>query len=191
MLSLQRVNLRMCVRCDCSVDPDGCEPRVKSRYRLFALQAMPVLLFADAPLQRRQQVKGDIDRLEIFRGSMSQIMCERTESRVARRRGLFGVGSQSSRDLPRQQSHRDGLYVSFHPADLPGKDYIRVRLHLQRLCQDRWRIDVSVAVYLSESQEARVLESGYQPQYPRLVSKFHVVLKSHDVVGIGALVFLP
>ncbi len=43
---------------------------------------------------------------------------------------------------------------------------------------------------LAVAKEARVFETGNQPQNPRLFAELEVVLKAHQVVAVGAEVFL-
>ena len=43
---------------------------------------------------------------------------------------------------------------------------------------------------LSVAQKARVLQPGNQPQNSCLFSELQVILKSHQIVGISAQIFL-
>src|ERR1700691_5521454 len=47
--------------------PSKFDPLVKLRQRQFALQPVPLFLFASVLLQSRQEIKSDVRRLEILR----------------------------------------------------------------------------------------------------------------------------
>ena len=68
----------------------------------LALQPVPLLLVADAVLERRQQIEGDVRRLEVFRFGMGQVMRKRAERRSARWCGDLRILNQSGCNLPGQ-----------------------------------------------------------------------------------------
>ena len=43
---------------------------------------------------------------------------------------------------------------------------------------------------LPVAQEARIFEAGNQPQHPRLLAKFQMILKAHQVIAVRAQIFL-
>ena len=92
--------------------------------------------------------------------------------------------------IPASKPGGDRFHIAFDAADLSGEENLRVRFHLQRLGKQRGRIDVGVAVNLPVAQEARILESGDQAQDAGLLAELQMILKSDEVVGIGAQIFL-
>ena len=65
-----------------------------------------------------------------------------------------------------------------------------MRFHLQGRLKQRGRVDVSVAMDLAVTQEPRIFESGNQAQDSGLLSELEMILKSDQVVGVGAQVLL-
>ena len=63
-------------------------PAVELAERQFALQPMPLLTIADLLVQSRQQIKGDIRRLEIPGISVCHVMRERSEG-GSPRKGIY------------------------------------------------------------------------------------------------------
>ena len=61
---------------------------------------------------------------------------------------------------------------------------------LQRLGEQRGRVDVGVAVDLAVAQEGGVLEAGDEAQDAGLFAELEVVLEADEVVAVGAEVFL-
>src|SRR5262249_32735737 len=84
-----------------------------------------------------------------------------------------------------------GLDIALHSANLPREQYVRMHLHLQRRREQGRRIDVGITMNLSVAQEAAVLEAGNESQHARLFAKLQMVLKSDEVIGIRAEIFLP
>ena len=63
-------------------------------------------------------------------------------------------------------------------------------LHLQSCCEQRGRVDVSVAVDLAVAQEAGVLEAGDQAEHARLLADLEMILEADEIVGVGSQVLL-
>ena len=61
---------------------------------------------------------------------------------------------------------------------------------LQRIGQQRRRIDVSVAMNLPVPQKLRILQPRNQPQDALLLRKPQMILKSHQVVAVGSQILL-
>src|SRR5436305_8640928 len=95
---------------------------------------------------------------------------------------------QCSRVNSRQQPCRDRLCISLHSANLSGEEDIRVPLHLQSLFEQRWSIEIGVAMDLSIAQKSCVLKSRNETQHARLLPEFQVILETDEVVGIGTQV---
>ncbi len=89
-----------------------------------------------------------------------------------------------------EQSRRDRFHIAFDTAYLPSEKNLRMRFHLQSLKQQGGRVDVSVAMDLSVAQETRVLKTRNQAQDLSLFAELKVVLKSNEIVGIRAKIFL-
>src|SRR5262252_7289333 len=90
----------------------------------------------------------------------------------------------------RDQAGGDRFHVAFDAADLSGEENAGMVLHLQSFAQERWSVDVCVAVNLAVSQETRVFEARDQAKDAGLLAKLEVILKSDEVVGVGAQIFL-
>src|SRR5271165_119591 len=171
--------------------PASCHPLVELLERQFTLQ--PVTLFAvtNLLLQRRKQIEGDICGLKVLRIGVGHIVRERTEGRGPGRG--FEIASRGQRGSvhPGQKSGGDRLHIALDAANLPGKENLWMRFHLQCLLQQSRRIDVGVAVNLSVAQKTRILQAGNQAQHARLFAKLQMILESHQVVGIRPQVLLP
>src|SRR6202050_1062095 len=121
-------------------------PVVKLPQCQLTLQPVPLLAVADFLLQSRQEIESDIGWLESLGVGMSDIMRERSKRGSPRRRHNLTPKRERRRMHPRQQSGCDRLHVTFHAANLPGKQNSWLRFHLQRVPQQRRRIDVSIAM---------------------------------------------
>ena len=71
----------------------------------------------------------------------------------------------------RRQAGGDRFHISLHARNLAGEEHIRMIAQLQRVVQQRRRIDVSVAMNLPVAQEFRILEPRNQPQDALLLGK--------------------
>src|SRR5262249_5734923 len=108
------------------------EPRCQFFQRRFADHFVSYLFVANATahgfVELRQEVKGNVRGLEIPAFSMTEIMHQRPQSRLSRRRnrrptlcGLRGVHSC-------KHTHGNRLRVTFHAGNLPSKEYAAVAL---------------------------------------------------------------
>src|SRR5947209_16534382 len=90
----------------------------------------------------------------------------------------------------RQQSCRNRFCISFHAANLSGKEDIRMPLHLETLFEKRWGIEIRVAVDLPIAEKPRVLKSRNETQHARLLREFQVVLEAHQVIRVSPQVLV-
>ena len=72
---------------------------------------------------------------------------------------------------------------------MPREQNPRLFLQTQRFIQQKRRLNISIAMNLPVAKEARVLQAGNQPQYARLLAKFQMVLKTHQVITVSAQIF--
>src|SRR5471032_2657328 len=142
-------------------------------------------------VELRQQVEGDVRRLIVRRVRSTYVMTQRPQSRFTRKRSGLLTHTERRRMHARHQSRGNRFHVAFHTRNLAGKKHGRAAAQLQRRSQQSRRIDVGVPVDLAEPQELRLFQARNQPQHPRLVAEFHVVLKADQVETLGAQVFLP
>src|SRR5438309_2011466 len=63
-------------------------------------------------------------------------------------------------------------------------------LELEGFGQQRWGVDVGIAVDLAVAEESGVFEAGNEPQDAALFSVLQVVLEADEVVAVGAEVLL-
>jgi hypothetical protein len=61
---------------------------------------------------------------------------------------------------------------------------------LQRVHQQRRRVDVCIAMNLPITQELRVFEARNQPQDALLFAEPQMILKAHQVVAVGSQILL-
>jgi len=118
------------------------------------------------------------------------------------------VGKRSERGRPRRwkqgqtRDHRrsmhsgkkpgsNGLDITLDAANLSGKENLGVRFHLQVFAQQARPVDIGIPMNLPVTQELRILETGDQSQNSSLFPELEMVLKSDEVILIGAKVFLP
>src|SRR3974390_342904 len=147
---------------------------------------MTFFAVADFLLQWRQKVERYICWLKVFGIGVSYVMREGTERGLAWCRRWLGVGSAGSREDSCHQASCYGFHITLDTTDLSCEQYARVRLHLQRLVQKCWGVDVGVAVNLAIAQEPGIFESGDQAHDTGLLSKLQMILESHEIVRIGA-----
>src|ERR1041385_3739784 len=130
----------------------------------MTLFAVPNLL-----LQWGQQIECDIRRLKVLRIRVGYIVRQRSKGRSSRSRSHLTPQSHRGSVHARNQSSRNRFHIAFDAANLPGEEYPRMRFHLQGLAQQSGRVDVRVAVDLPVAQNAGILQSWNQAQYPRLL----------------------
>src|SRR5215472_14849122 len=147
--------------------------------RLLADHLVTLLLIAHPPasalVQLRKQVEGDVGRLKIPGFSMAEIMHQRSQRSLARwSHGSQSVAKPGNVDTG-QHPHGNRFGIAFNPRNLSGKKDIWMLSKIKRLCQQRGRIDVCVAVDLAVAKKARVSQSRNQAQYARLFAILQVV----------------
>src|SRR6266496_3049834 len=64
-------------------------------------------------------------------------------------------------------------------------------LHLERLFQERRRVDVGIAMNLAVAEELRILKTRDHAHDARLLAELQMVLKAHEIVGVGTEILLP
>ena len=117
---------------------------------------------------------------------MADVMHQTPVSRSPRRRDGHAPRHQLSREDPRQHARGDGFRIPFHAGELSRNQNARSRLQLQRLRQQRGRVDIRIAMNLAIPQKLCVFESRNHPQNPRLLAKLQMILKSNQIVTIRA-----
>ena len=85
--------------------------------------------------QRLHDAEGDVGRLIVGGIRVRGVVRERANCRRARRRGSRLAVRKRGRIHAGNQSRRGKLDIAFHAADLAGKEYRRMLLHLQALRQ--------------------------------------------------------
>ena len=95
---------------------------IKMFQRQLALLPVPLLAVADLVFERRQKVESDVCGLEILGIGVGHVVHQRAKSGRTRRGRRLRSGSQSRGVNARHQARRDGFDISFHSADLPGKE---------------------------------------------------------------------
>src|SRR5215469_13137707 len=141
-------------------------------------------------IERWQQIEGDIRRLKVLGISTSYVHDDRSQRAFPRRRHQWFALGHCSCVHACEHAGSDRLRVALYARDLSGKEDLRETSQLKRGCEQRRSIDVSVAMDLSIAQEVRIFEPGDQPQHPRLLSVFQMILEADQIVGIRALVLL-
>ncbi len=94
---------------------------------------MPLFAVTNLVFQSQQQVEGDVCRLEILSICMSDVVHQGAESRASWRRNWRVACNQRSRMKPGKQAHGYRFHVAFNACDLPGKEDVFMRFHLQAL----------------------------------------------------------
>src|SRR5205085_5915167 len=121
---------------------------------------------------------------------LRDVVRERAKSRGPRRSHRFRTGGERRPVNSGHKSGRNRFDVAFYSANLAGEENVLVRFHLQRWTQERWRIDVGVAMNLSIAQESGILQSRDQAQNSCLLAVLQMILKADNVVGVGRQIFL-
>src|SRR5271169_3916626 len=159
--------------------------------RSLTLQPMTFLAVTNLFLQPWQEIKCDVRGLEVLRVRMGHVVRQRSKRGSPWRRHKFVSPNQCRRVYPRHQPSCNRLHVAFHTADLSREQNPWMRLHLQGFPQQRWTVDIRVAMNLPVAQKPRILQSGNHPQHARLLSELQMILESDQIVGIRPKVFLP
>src|SRR5215470_5888370 len=136
---------------------------------------MALLLIADAPprafVQLWKQIKSYVRGLKVAGIGIANVVHQRSKrARARRRRGTEALTQPRNMDS-RKQSHGDGFGVALNTGNLSGKKDIGMLLQIERLGQQRRRVDVGVAMNLSIAQEARIFQAGNKAQHARLLTK--------------------
>ncbi len=118
-------------------------------------------------------------------------MAQGAQCGLARQRARRFTGCHRSRVHSCHQAGGDSFHVTFHAGNLPGEKNALGGAQLESGGYERRRIDISVAVDLSEAQELGRFETRNHPQHARLVAKFHVVLEADQVEAPRAQILLP
>ena len=121
---------------------------------------------------------------------MRYVVRQRADGRRARRRRR-GLPHHERRGIEAgEQPGRRRLHVSLDSRNLPREQHVRIPAQLQRLRQQRRRVDVSVPMNLTVANELGVFEPRNQPENASLLTESQMILESDQVVAIGAQILL-
>src|SRR5262249_34598598 len=118
------------------------------------------------------------------------VVCKAPHSRRSRRPNRLSSFGQHRRVHSSHQTRSHRFDVSFNTRDLSRKKDSRIAAHLQSLFQNGRSAYESVAMYLTVSNNLRVLETRNQPQDSFLLSELQMVLKTHEVVAVRQQILL-
>ena len=125
-------------------------------------------LVPDVALERRQQAKIRVHRLEMLRITRMHVSEEGTEHGVGRRNHRVLACQQACEVDPREQARCQGFGVAFHADQLSRKEHERVVTQRQMRRQRRRCVYVGIPVDRPEAIELCRLQSGKCSEYPAL-----------------------
>src|ERR1022692_2739789 len=141
-------------------------------------------------IELRQQVESDIRRLIVEGIGAGYVMAERTQRGLPREWLGTAAGCEFHGVQARREAGGDGFHVALHAGNLAGKEDFGPRAQLQGGREQGRRIDVGVAMNLTEAEELRMFQSRNHAQDAGLLAELQMVLEADQVEAIGAQVFL-
>src|SRR3954453_10937164 len=102
-------------------------------------------------VESRQQIEGDIGRLEVPRIGVRDVVAQASKRRCPREHLRLFAGRESCGIPARYQPGGNRFRVSLDARDLSGKENAFIVFQLQRGPEQSWRVDVGIPVHLSEA----------------------------------------
>jgi len=147
-------------------------------------------LFAEIFFEGWEEIEGDVGGLEFFCLGVGDVVGQAAVGRASwcgcwRLSLRNGCGVDAG-----QHAAGNGFGVAFDSAKLAGDHDAGMGFELEGFSEERWGVDVGVAMDLAVAEEGCVFEAGDELEDAVLFAVLEVVLEAYEIVGVGAEVLL-